>query len=71
MRGGFRSLVNPGTRISQVDLEATRAGRQELHEEVRLRGHVVTLLISTAPGDGEVHLSGEDSGGAEAARVSA
>lgn len=50
MTGGFRVLVNPGTRISEVDLEATRADRERLHAEVRARLHIAWLLSVSTPG---------------------
>lgn len=50
MRGGFRELVNEGSAVSTVDLESTRAERERLHEQVRLRNHLLVLL-SSAPVD--------------------
>ena len=50
VRGGFGVLVNPGTRISDVDLEATRADRERLHAEVRARLHIAWLLSVSTPG---------------------
>lgn len=44
MRGGFRRLVHPATSLSAVDLASTRACRQQLHEQIRLRQHLLTLL---------------------------
>lgn len=54
MRNGFASLVNAGTSVSDVDLEASRAERCRLHEEVRLRAHLLWLLSSTVAGDGRL-----------------
>jgi hypothetical protein len=36
--------------VNSVDLEATRAERERLHEQVRLRNHLLVLL-SSAPVD--------------------
>lgn len=53
MRGGFRQLVHPATVASAMDVEASRQRRQELHEQVRLRAHLLCLL-SEAPVDEEL-----------------
>lgn len=52
MSNGFTSLVNPGTPVSDVDLNASRVERCRLHEEVSLRAHLLNLLSLTAAGDG-------------------
>lgn len=57
MRGGFKKLVHPGTQISEVDLEATRAERDRVHEEVEMRCYIEWLLASSAPGDGLVRVT--------------
>lgn len=57
MTGGFRPLVNPSTLVSEVDLNASRAEREELHREIELRAHLRWLLDSTAPGDGLVRIT--------------
>ena len=57
MRGGFGQLVNPSTRISEVDLEATRADRERLHAEVRSRSHVAWLLSVSVPGSDLVRVT--------------
>ena len=56
MRNGFASLVNSGTPVSRVDLEATRIQREQLHQELQLRTHLVRLLLSTYPSDGSVRI---------------
>lgn len=52
MRGGFRRQVSPASRLRDVDVEGSRAARRELHEQVRLRSHLLQLLAS-APFDGD------------------
>lgn len=47
MRGGFRPLVNPGSSVSEVDLDGTRLARREVAEQVRLRNHLLGLLAQT------------------------
>lgn len=37
MRGGFKRLVNPGSLVSDIDLEATRAERRRVHDLMRRR----------------------------------
>lgn len=44
MRGGYKRLVHPATSLSAVDLASTSACRQQLHEQIRLRQHLLTLL---------------------------
>lgn len=44
MRGGFKRQVVPASRVSEVDLASTRAKRQRLHQEIRLRQHVAWLM---------------------------
>jgi len=46
MRGGFLALANDGSAVSSVDLEATRAEREGLHDQVRLWNHLLKLLTS-------------------------
>lgn len=60
MRGGFRKLVNPPCFVSEVDLEATREGRQALAEQVRLRQHLERLLTTTSISDGIVEIQEGD-----------
>lgn len=50
MRLGFQRLINAGSLVSTVDLEASRPDRQRLHEQVWLRNHLLTLL-AVAPVD--------------------
>lgn len=50
MRTGLSGLVHPATLVSEVDLGATRAERERLREQVRLRAHLVHVL-SDAPID--------------------
>jgi hypothetical protein len=50
LRGGFRKLINEGSAVSAVDLVGTRAERERLHEQLRLRGHLLRLLTE-APVD--------------------
>ena len=57
MRGGFKKLVHPGTRISDVDLEGTRIERARVHEEVEMRAYIEWLLASSSPGDGLVRVT--------------
>ena len=54
MRGGFAKLVNPASRISEVDLESTREARARVHEEVRLHQRLAVILALSSPGDGTV-----------------
>lgn len=56
MRGGFRSLVNPATKVSDVDLDATRVEREHLHEDIRMREYIVWLMDSSEPGSGIVRV---------------
>lgn len=51
MRFGHAPLVNGPTQISEIDLDASRADRQAVHEQVRLRAHLQCLLQSS-PFDG-------------------
>lgn len=51
MRGGFKQAIHPGTRVSQVDLEATREQREELHRRLRLRSHLMQVFTSVPPDD--------------------
>ncbi len=46
MQGGFKNLVNPGTHVSESDLEATREEREELHRRLRLRSHLLDALAA-------------------------
>lgn len=64
MRNGFTSLVNVGTPVSEVDLEANRKEREQLHEELRLRAHLLWLLSATAAGDGLLVVAREEAGAA-------
>ena len=50
MRGRFRKLINEGSAVNSIDLEATRAERERLHQQVRLRSHLLRLLAE-APVD--------------------
>lgn len=54
MRGGFKKLVNPPTRLGDVDLEATRAERERVHKAVRDRQLIEGLLAVHAPGEGGI-----------------
>jgi hypothetical protein len=49
MRGGFRQLAHPATRVSDVDLETTRPEREALHAQLRLRAHLLHLLATSSP----------------------
>lgn len=48
MRDGFREGVGGPVRARQVDLAAARERRAWVHQQVRLRRHLLAL-ISTAP----------------------
>lgn len=37
MRGGFRTLVNPPTPVSEIDVEGTREEREKVHALMRER----------------------------------
>ena len=54
MRNGLTRLVNPASRISEVDLESTREARARVHEEVRLHQRLAVILALSSPGDGTV-----------------
>lgn len=54
MRNGFTRLVNPASRISELDLESTRKARARVHEEVRLHQRLAVILALSSPGDGTV-----------------
>jgi hypothetical protein len=49
--------VHPATLVSEIDLEATRSERHQLHEEIEMRAHLTWLLASTVPGDGLVRVT--------------
>lgn len=51
MNFGHRPLVSPPSRLGDVDLDATRPARQQLHEQFRLRQHLRQLLVSVSPDD--------------------
>ena len=55
MRDGFKVLVNPPTRLGDVDLAATRLARLRLHEEVRLQQHVAFLMRLGADERVQIH----------------
>ena len=57
MRFGLCSFVNPPSRVSEIDLDATRADRERLHAEVRARNHVIALLQATGPDDDNVRVT--------------
>ncbi len=57
MRYGFRPLINPGVRVSEVDLDASRAQRERFHQEVRIRQHIIWLFSNSTPGDGLVSVT--------------
>ena len=44
MNLGLCQLVNPGTSVGEIDLDATRHERARIHEQVRLRAHLLSLL---------------------------
>ena len=44
MKFGHRPLINGPTKVSQIDLDASRAARRSVHDQVRLRGHLQRLL---------------------------
>jgi len=44
MRTGLSDLVHPATPVSEIDLDATRAERERLHQQVRLRAHLLHVL---------------------------
>ena len=44
MRGSFKPLVSPGSHVSEVGLEGTRAERERPHQDIRLRQHVAWLM---------------------------
>jgi hypothetical protein len=72
MRYGFRRLVHPGTLASHVDVEGTREARHRLHEEFRLRQHLIGLLQDNPIEDDRVRVTpfmvlGEDQPGDSAA----
>jgi hypothetical protein len=50
VRGGLRTLVNPASRMCEVDLDASHKARQRLHDEIRTRDHLLWLLSVTEPG---------------------
>lgn len=60
MIGGFCPLVNPATRVSEVNLEATRKERQELHREVRIRNYIGWLFANSLPGEEWVRVTVDD-----------
>lgn len=45
MRGGYARMVGEPVRISDVDLDATREHRDNVHAAVRRRAHLVTVLV--------------------------
>lgn len=51
MKFGHRILVHGPTRVRDIDLDASRADRQAIHEQVVLRAHLERLL-KTSPFDG-------------------
>jgi len=57
MRGGFKRLVNPGTFISEVDLEETREARRKVHEQFRLRQRLGELLEEHPVDDDQVQVT--------------
>lgn len=57
MRGGFRPLVNPGCRISEVDLAATQATRQAIREDVLQRQFIEWIMGSAALGIGAMSVA--------------
>lgn len=54
MRFGFCELVNPATKVSEVDLEATRAHRECVREEVLMHRQLRSIIDLAHPGDGTV-----------------
>lgn len=59
MTSGFKKAIYPGTQVSQVDLEATRQEREELHRRLRLRSHLIEVFTSVPPGDERLIVEGE------------
>jgi hypothetical protein len=57
VRGGFRKLINEGSAVSTVDLEVTRPERDRLHEQVRLRNHLLRLLAEAPVDEGLVRVT--------------
>lgn len=57
MRFGFGELVNPGTRVSEVDLETTREDRERVREEVLMHRQVQSIIALCHPGDGVVRFN--------------
>lgn len=51
MRGGFERAIGQPIRVSSVDLDATRERRSWVHQQVRLRRHLLALMASSATDD--------------------
>lgn len=56
MHGGFRQLIHPASRLSEIDLAASRADRQRQRGQVRLRQRVIDLLAEALFGEGMVEI---------------
>lgn len=48
MRDGFARLRHPASRLGEIDLDASRAHRLWVHEQVRRREHLSRLLDCSA-----------------------
>lgn len=57
MNTGFESLVNPPTPVAAADLESSRADRERIHHDVRMRQHIVWLMDQSAPESEVVRIS--------------
>ena len=60
MRGGFRPLVNPGCRVSEVDLDATREARAAVAEDFRQREFISWLVVTVPVGVGGLSVASMD-----------
>jgi hypothetical protein len=51
VRGGFERAIGQPVQVSSVDLHATRERRAWVHQQVRLRRHLLALMSSSATDD--------------------
>jgi hypothetical protein len=59
LRFGFARVVHPGMSIGAVDLDATRTQRRQVHEQVRRREPLLTLLAAAPIGIDGIWIGGD------------
>jgi hypothetical protein len=60
VRGGFRPLVNPGTPVSEIDIEGTREYRKEVRRQLVLREHLQDVFARAPVGERGVQITSLD-----------